>query len=451
MSYRAILNSNSKLLALYFVGTFITLLFISIIQQGWYKFSESDFFEKYFVEKHYEEVDLTTEEIEAQISQEEVVEKNPGNKDIPNEFEFTSGDTLRTILENTKISSKDITKITNAFLTVYNPKKLKVGNAVQVEFVEKNTGEHKQIKKLTIRASNAQEIIITMKSNGEYEAKIESIPLIRHIARLSGEINNSFIATASKMSLPHHIIMAMVKAYSYDVDFQRDMKQGNKIDILVDKYYTKDGKFSHYGNVLYSNLILSDRNVEIFQFGDKDEGFSYYNSSAISVKKEFLMTPINAARISSGFGMRKHPVLGYSRMHKGVDFAAPIGTPILAAGNGVIVFVGRKGGYGKYIKIKHNDTYSTAYAHMSKFARDVRNGLKVKQGQVIGYVGVTGITSGPHLHFEVLNMDRQINPKSLKAAPVIRLKGKQLLKFNTQKREILALLKKILPQTEIIS
>lgn len=437
---KSILYSNAKLLNLYFVGTFLVLLLIVFIQQSWFKVSESEVFEKYFVEK--------TEEL-PEVSEEDIIEKNqeiPGI--VKNEFVITEGDNLASIFKEAKISNEHSYKIIKEIRKVYNPRKLKIGNTIFVDFDPIQNSEFVKPKLIKIRTSNIKEIEIKLLENGVFKAVLKDIPLIKHYVRLTGEINNSFIASAAKLAIPHHAIMAIVKAYSYDVDFQRDIKKGNKLDLLIDKYYTSDGKFSHISGVVYAKLTLHDRNVEIFRFADKDNDLHYYNKDALCVRKQLLRTPINAARISSRFGMRKHPVLGYSRMHKGVDFAAPIGSPILAAGKGVVQIVARKGGYGKYIRIKHSNEYSTAYAHLSRYAKNIAKGTKVKQGQVIGYVGMTGVTSGPHLHYEVLQNGKQINPQKLKLAPQEKLTGKELQEFNKHKTEIINLLAKLSPSAE---
>jgi len=206
----------------------------------------------------------------------------------------------------------------------------------------------------------------------------------------------------------------------------------------VDKFYTKDGKLSHTGDILYSSLTLGDKKISIYQFVHLDGQVAYYNEKGESIKKEFLRTPINAARISSKFGMRHHPVLGYSKMHQGIDFAAPVGTPILAAGGGIIESANHNyGNYGRYVRIKHNSTYSTVYAHASRFAKGIKPGSKVVQGQVIAYVGTTGRSTGPHLHYEVLEHGKHINPLKFKfASNSEKLTGKILEQFKQNKKKI---------------
>ena len=229
----------------------------------------------------------------------------------------------------------------------------------------------------------------------------------------------------------------MINLYSYDVDFQRDIKIGDKFEILVESFYTQDGKKVRDGDILFSSLSLRKRSKPIDIYMHKIDGNTkYYNSKGSSNRKTLLRTPINGARVSSSYGMRRHPVLGYSKMHKGIDFAAARGTPILAAGDGKITYYGRRGGYGNFVRIKHTKEYSTAYAHASRFVKRLRRGSKVKQGQVIAYVGTTGRSTGPHLHFELLKRGKAVNPSKVKATSGSRLRGKKLKFFKETKSRI---------------
>jgi murein DD-endopeptidase MepM/ murein hydrolase activator NlpD len=205
--------------------------------------------------------------------------------------------------------------------------------------------------------------------------------------------------------------------------------------MLVESYYDEDGKKVKDGAVLYSSLSLRKKKIETY-IHYLDGKVEYFDAKGDSIRKSLLRTPINGARVSSGFGVRRHPILGYSKMHKGTDFAAPTGTPIIAAGNGTITYVGAKGGYGNFVQIRHNQDYSTAYGHASRFARNIRNGTKVKQGDVVAFVGSTGRSSGPHLHFEVIYKGNQINPASVKSVSGIKLSGAELTKFRSRKSEI---------------
>ncbi|KAF8818029.1 glycyl-glycine endopeptidase ALE-1 precursor [Rickettsia endosymbiont of Cardiosporidium cionae] len=298
-------------------------------------------------------------------------------------------------------------------------------------------------KTITIKISNIKNVEINKLQNDEYSAKLINTPFAQKVIRITGTIDQNLALTAQDLSIPYHAIMPVIKAYSHNIDFQRDIRTGDKLDVLLKQYYTEDGTFSHVGDITYAALNLRNKKVEIYQFIDANNKASYYDKNAFSVEKALLRTPVKTGQISSNFGMRKHPVLGYSRMHKGIDFAAPIGTPILAAGNGQIVAMGAKGGYGNHIEIKHNKNYNTLYAHLSKYAKKLKVGSKINQGQVIGYIGMTGITTGPHLHFEIIKNSIKINPANIKSIPQTKLSGNSLKKFNDIKRQTSLLINKI--------
>jgi murein DD-endopeptidase MepM/ murein hydrolase activator NlpD len=220
------------------------------------------------------------------------------------------------------------------------------------------------------------------------------------------------------------------------VDFQRSIRPGDGFEVMFEKLYTEDGEFARFGNVLYGKLVLSGTNLPLYRFTTKGGLTDFFGTIGKSARKALMRTPIDGARLSSGFGRRRHPILGYTKMHRGLDFAAPRGTPIYAAGNGTVVYRARNGAYGNYIRIRHNSEYSTAYGHMSRFSRKVRRGRRVKQGQIIGYVGTTGRSTGPHLHYEVLNRGRQLNPFRLKLPSGKSLKGAELVRFNAERQRV---------------
>jgi murein DD-endopeptidase MepM/ murein hydrolase activator NlpD len=240
----------------------------------------------------------------------------------------------------------------------------------------------------------------------------------------------------------------VIKAFSYDVDFEREIQPGDRFEVVYERYEDEHGRLARSGNLLYAALVQNGVAKEIFRFEDSEGHIDIYNARGESVRKELLRTPLDIVRITSKFGMRKHPVLGYSKMHKGVDFAASTGTPIFAAGDGVIVKRGKQRGYGNYIQIKHNSKYATAYAHMSRFAKGLKQGSKVHQGDVIGYVGSTGMATGPHLHYEVLVDGTQINPTTVKLAGR-KLQGKDLRRFEALKADMKALRRTLAHQTLI--
>jgi murein DD-endopeptidase MepM/ murein hydrolase activator NlpD len=228
---------------------------------------------------------------------------------------------------------------------------------------------------------------------------------------------------------------AMIRAYSYDVDFQRDIQPGDEFQVMYERYFTDEGAAARDGDILYAALTFGGRQRELYRYKTRDGIVDYFNRQGESIRKALLRTPIDGARVSSKFGMRRHPILGFSKMHAGMDFAAPTGAPIYAAGNGVIEEIGRKNGYGNYVRIKHNQQIATAYAHLSKFGRGMRRGGQVQQGDIIGYVGTTGRSTGPHLHYEVMRGGRQINPMSIDLPTGVALEGPEMAAFKRHVEE----------------
>jgi len=291
------------------------------------------------------------------------------------------------------------------------------------------------ISKIILPIGDQQQIIVEKTATGTYEAKIKEIKLTLYKMRYFGAIKNGLFADGVDSGISASSMMSMINLYAYDIDFQRDIHSGDKFEMLVETFFDENGKKVKDGAVLYSSIKLQSKQVETYAYKINDR-IEYFDAKGNSVRKSLLRTPVNGARISSGFGMRRHPILGYSKMHKGVDFAASAGTPILAAGNGTIIYMGIKGGYGNYVQIKHNADYSTAYGHASKFNRKFTSGSKVKQGDVIAYVGSTGRSTGPHLHFELIYKGTQVNPSKVKATSGIKLVGKDLAKFEATKKDI---------------
>ena len=346
-------------------------------------------------------------------------------------FTVQSGDTISSILSGSGISDSDVTGIIDALKQKYNPGKISIGQNVSLFFDYYKNESDKNVRYLSaLKLSISPEKSIEIYRNADFgfDAKEINVPLVKYMVNASGEITNSLFGTASSLGIPNQVISEIVSAFSYDVDFQRDIHEGDKLSVVYERYYDNNGNYARDGKPLYMSLNIGGEELRLYYY-DNGNSADYYNEKGESVRKELLKTPINAARISSGFGMRKHPVLGYNKMHKGVDFAAPIGTPIYAAGDGVIEESGRKGSYGNYVRVKHGNSYSTAYAHCSKIAKGVRPGTRVKQGQIVAYVGATGRSTAPHLHFEVLKDGKHINPLNVKFASNLKLPGGDMKKF----------------------
>jgi len=251
-------------------------------------------------------------------------------------------------------------------------------------------------------------------------------------------ISNSLYADGINNNIPNQILIKLIQLFSFDLDFQRDIQRDTKVSISYEKIFVKNKSDYALGDIEYAKIIIKNNTLEYFKFLTDDGFIDYFNRQGKNVKKSILKTPIDGARISSSFGMRKHPISGFNKMHKGVDFAAPIGTPVYAGGNGVIEMVGVNGGYGKYIRIRHNNEYKTAYAHLNSYRKGINKGVRVNQGEVIGYVGSTGKSTGPHLHYEIIYQNKKVDPLKLKLPSGKILTGDELLRFEKNYKIILA-------------
>ena len=251
-------------------------------------------------------------------------------------------------------------------------------------------------------------------------------------------ISSSLYQDGVKKGLPLSILADAIRLYSFDIDFQRDIQKNTQFEISYEILINEERNEITYGQINFINLIIQNRELEYYIFKSDDGLYDYFNKKGKNVKKSLLKTPLDGARLSSSFGIRKHPISGYNKLHKGVDFAAPKGTPVYAGGNGVVEYAGNNGGYGKYIRIRHNNEYKTAYAHLSGFKKGISKGKRVNQGDTIGYVGSTGKSTGPHLHYEIMFQNKQINPMKMKLPSGKTLKGEELKKFTKKANEIYA-------------
>ena len=295
----------------------------------------------------------------------------------------------------------------------------------------------KILKKIVLPINFSNNIIVNI-DNDKVNIVNEKIEIIKDIFSIKFVINTSLYKDGINAGVPVSVLIDLIKLYSFDIDFQRDIKKNNKLEVSYETLYNPVRNETAYGNIKYVNLEIQNKNLEYFIF-KTDEGFyDYFNRKGKNVKKALLKTPLDGARLSSGFGMRKHPISGFNKIHKGVDFAAPTGTPIYAGGNGVIEYIGNNGGYGKYIRIRHNNEYKTAYAHLSKYKKNIYKGKRVSQGDIIGYVGSTGNSTGPHLHYEIIFQNKQVNPMNIKLPSGKILEGNELKRFDKEYKEIYA-------------
>ena len=340
-----------------------------------------------------------------------------------------NGETFDKILENYSIDKSEIKKIKGSLKNKIDLNKLNTKQIIQFSLDKTNN----KIVEFAYQISNTQKIYLKRNlKEDNFEEDIISIKLNKEIIYSENIILQSLYKSASDEDIPANVIIEFARIYGFQVDFQRDVRKHDKFQIMYEIFLNEKNKIVETGEILFANLKLSGQDNSLYYF-NKEGSKGHFDKNGRSVKKALMKTPINGARLSSPFGMRKHPIDGFNKMHQGTDFAAPLGTPIMASGDGVVKKAGWCGGGGNCVKIRHNSTYETVYAHMSKFARGIKSGIRVKQGQTIGYVGSTGKSTGPHLHYEVIVNGKKVNSQKLKLPSGKILKGKERKLFETTK------------------
>ena len=330
-----------------------------------------------------------------------------------------SGETFDKILESYSIDKGEILKIKNSLRKKTNLNKLNTKNIIQFS-LDKTINK---INEFSFQISNTQKIYLKRDiENDIFQEKLLTIKLQKKIVYKENIILESLYQAAVEQKIPANTIIEFARIYGFQVDFQRDIRKQDKFQIMYEIFLNEKKEIIETGEILFSNLKLSGQDNNLYYF-DNEGSEGHYDKNGKSVKKALMKTPINGARLSSPFGMRKHPIDGFNKMHRGTDFAAKEGTPVMASGDGIVVRAKWCGGGGNCIKIKHNSTYQTVYAHLKNFASGIRSGVRVKQGQVIGYVGSTGKSTGPHLHYEVIEGGKKINSQTLKLPSGKVLKG----------------------------
>ena len=329
--------------------------------------------------------------------------------------------TLEKILLNKNINKEEVSSVLSELSKYLNLKKIKINQVFEIVTSRKNDKEN-SIERLTIQLDNINTVHLIKESDAFVIKKIEKVLYKKnHLAE--GLISKSLYHSAKKSQIDDEVIVEFARVFGFEIDFQRDIRKNDIFQIVYEQYVDDDGELQKNGKIIYAYMKNDGKEYSLYYFKDKNNRDGYFFPDGKSVEKALMKTPINGARLSSKFGMRKHPILGYNKMHKGTDFAARRGTPIMASGSGVVERASWFGAYGKYIRIRHNSTYKTAYAHLSKFGKGVKVGKKVRQGQIIGYVGSTGRSTGPHLHYEVLIRNKRVNSQRLKLPSGRILKG----------------------------
>ena len=355
------------------------------------------------------------------------------------------GDTLIELLVKHGVERTDGLAAIRALAQVFDPRRLQVGQAIALQFAASG-----RLLSLRLAASVDRDVGAVRRQDGSFAAEQVEHSFELGAVRAGGVIDNSFYLTAVRAGIPQPIILATIRILSFDVDFQREIQPGDRFEVYFERYFDGEGRAVKDGEVLSASLAQRNGERAYYLYTPSDDGIpDYFNAEGHSVRKTLMRTPIDGARLTSRFGRRRHPILGYSRMHRGIDFGAPKGTPIMAAGSGRVEVAGWNGGYGRYLRIRHNGAFKTAYAHLSKFARGIRRASRVKQGQIVGYVGSTGRSTGPHLHYEVHRNGRQINPLSVRLPTGRKLKGKELDRFKARLATLQAQLSATPLQTEL--
>ena len=423
---------------------FKTILFFSLIIFGYY------FFIQEYENLNIKDIKLTKNKINVEINTKEENKNenielkifNNNKKNIKEaskeavfykitEIEVKQGQTFSSILNNYNFLDRKIFEINTELSKFFDLRKLKVNQ--KIIFYEDINNE---VKKIEIVVD--LETILEISLNKEVKIKKTKLRKISFEESKEFVILNSLYSDGIKNNLSPDILIKLIKLFSFDLDFQRDIKVNTLVSVSYGVSEIVKNNKIEYNDINYALISINGKKLEYFKFLTDDGYTDYFNRDGKNVKKSILKTPLDGARISSNFGMRKHPISGYNKMHKGVDFAAPTGTPIYAGGNGIVEFIGNNGGYGKYIRIRHNNEYKTAYAHLSRYEKGISKGVRVNQGETIGYVGSTGNSTGPHLHYEILYQNKHINPLKLKLPSGKILTGKELQRFKNEYKKIYA-------------
>ncbi len=340
------------------------------------------------------------------------------------------GDTLIQLLTDAGAEASDSHLAIQALGEKFNPRRLKVGQEITLTFDRADGGEDYRLYEMALAPSVERELSVVREETGFRANETIRDFDVSH-ARVGGEISDSLYNAGIEAGLTSGLLAEFIKLFSYDVDFQREVQPGDRFEVYFERHTDDLGRTMKTGRIAAASMILSGRELRYYYYEPQDRrgngGGDYFTTRGQSVRKALLRTPIDGARLTSGFGKRTHPILGFSLMHKGVDFGAVTGTPIQAAGDGLVEMASWNGGYGNYVRIRHGNGYATAYAHMSRIG--VKNGQRVRQGQVIGAVGTTGRSTGPHLHYEVLLQGKQINPMNVRFPSGRKLEGGEYERF----------------------
>lgn len=385
---------------------------------------------------------VTDDELSSGVTRAEQLESNKAlvleqiDADRPKEksVQIKNGDTLVTLLMGEGVDRQVAHNVVCSLKEHCNPRRLKPGQTVTLAMKPGEDEDKPELLKVSLKMDDRREVHASRNEGSNFNVWLEEKELIKELAMARGEIDGSFFTSTTNVGVPAYVVVDVIRALAHRLDLQRDLRKGDKFEIAYERFVDTEGKAMGSPKAMYVSLESRGKPIILYRHTDKHGHADFFTHDGQHIKRGFMRTPVDGARLSSKFGMRKHPISGYRKMHRGVDFAAPRGTPIYAAGDGKVVKMGWVGGYGRYIKIKHNSEYCTAYGHMHRFAKGLKIGARVRQGQKIGAVGSTGHATGPHLHYEVHRHGKQINPKLVKMVGGNKLKGRDLNYFRACKQ-----------------
>ena len=354
------------------------------------------------------------------------------------DYEINKGDTIQKILRKYKVQNSEIQTVINQYKKFGKPNQLLVGQKIDIIIKKEPATKKNSIIKFSVPITKSTTIEITKNEENKIISKKIITKLYKKKILSENIIKNNLYSSAIEARVNPDTIIEFARIFGFEIDFQRDIRKNDYFKIIYEKYFDENGEFIKSGSILYAHMSVNGREISLYKFGN-DKDYGYFDINGKSVEKALMKTPINGARLSSSFGMRKHPILGFTKLHTGTDFAAKEGTPIVASGSGTITRAKWCGGGGNCIKIKHNSTYQTIYAHMKSFAKGIKVGKKVKQGQIIGYVGSTGMSTGPHLHYEVIVNNKKVNSQTLKlpSGKILKDEERKLFEIHRIKTDVL--------------
>lgn len=370
------------------------------------------------------------------------------------------GDTIVSMLQDAGVSKMDAAAVVAAMKPLISAKSIRSGQTFKATFGtpgaaaaptapqtqnmqtaktdqdDEDSSPTRRLLSLSFAPSIDRQINVHLAPEEGYFAENVQRKLEAHYQHAGATIDSSLYLAAMQAGIPANLVVEIIRMFSYEIDFQRDVHQGDEFEVFFNRYFTPEGQPAKAGDILAASMTLSGKKHLLYRFEASDGSVEYFDVNGQSAKAMLMKTPVDGARISSGFGQRLHPILGYTRMHKGIDFAVPSGTPVMAAGSGTVMFAGPSGEYGNLVVINHGNNYATAYGHLSRFAADLHKGAHVQQGDVVAFSGMTGLATGPHLHYEIRMNNSQVNPATVKVASGRKLEGEDLRAFVTERAHI---------------